>query len=144
MFYGNNFSVSEIKHGRGRRAADVPEGNHFGAWLRRKRDAQGLTGEALAFKVGGTMTQGRISSYESGKKRPEAVAVVELARALGADPYEAFSALLKDIPGMELSPLFEDDFELSTQLASLSPTKRALARGLMKDVVLRVAEGGSL
>jgi transcriptional regulator with XRE-family HTH domain len=67
---------------RGRKPADIPHGNHFGAWLRARRDERDLTGEALAALIGGGFTQGRISSYETGVKNPERETVRLIAEAL--------------------------------------------------------------
>ena len=99
MYLSDNFVMGTV--GRGRPASDVPTGNSFGAWLRKSRNARGLTGEALAFKMDGKLTQSSISHYERGTKKPEAATVFLLAQALGANPREAMKALMADIPGME-------------------------------------------
>jgi transcriptional regulator with XRE-family HTH domain len=78
-----------LKPSAGRPVGDVPDDNPFGKWLRAERINRGLTGEALAFLVGGGMSQGRISSYERGIKKPERESVFLLADALaGPDATE--------------------------------------------------------
>lgn len=76
----------------GRPLLDVPEENRFGQWLRRARRYQEMTGEQLAEKIGGSFTQGRVSSYERGAKSPSRETVLQLAQALGADESEALLA----------------------------------------------------
>ena len=102
MYMSNNYCMGNI--GRGRPASDVPTGSNFGAWLRRVRTERGLTGEALAFKVGGGLTQSSISHYERGAKKPEAGTVFLLAQALCVDPQEALRALMADTPGLSDFP----------------------------------------
>lgn len=101
---GNNFLVTMANVGRGRPATEVPIGNNFGAWLRQARLKRDLTGEALAFAFGKGMTQGRISAYERGIKKPERQTAAELAQALGVDPREALEALMADTPGLAPVP----------------------------------------
>lgn len=96
MSIGNNFIVTMGNVGRGRPVADIPSGNHFGAWLRYWRNQRGLTGEALSLLLEGKVSQGQISSYETGRKKPEAPTVKLLALGLGVDPQEAINELLKD------------------------------------------------
>jgi transcriptional regulator with XRE-family HTH domain len=102
MHLSDNFNMGTV--GRGRPASEVPTGNNFGAWLRERRRDRDLTGEALAFRMGGKLTQSSISHYERGTKKPEATTVFLLAQALGADPREALEALMADTPGLEPLP----------------------------------------
>jgi transcriptional regulator with XRE-family HTH domain len=115
---GNNFLVTMGNVGRGRPATEVPSGNNFGAWLRSTRLKRGLTGEALAFAFGKGMTQGRISAYERGIKKPERQTASELATALGADPREALEALIADTPGFAPAPELEPQTELERRAVS--------------------------
>lgn len=64
-----------------------------------------MTGEALAFKIGGSTTQSSISHYERGVKKPECTTVFLLAQALGVDPMEGLKALMSDTPGLDVESL---------------------------------------
>lgn len=122
---GNNFPVNMGNAGRGRPAAEVPTGNHFGAWLRKARHIRAMTGEALAFAIGGGMAQGRISAYERGIKKPERDTVVKIAQALGADPADALAALMRDTPGVEVNEEEETQIkEWAQRLARFSPEEQ--------------------
>jgi transcriptional regulator with XRE-family HTH domain len=129
---GNNIFEME-RSGRGRLAKDVPHGNNFGAWLRAKRLECHLTGEALAFAIGGGMTQGRVSAYERGHKKPERETVVVIAQALGADPREALEALMADTPGMP--PVTQEEADdpatLYREFMALHPEDRAYLRTMI-------------
>ena len=134
---GNNIRMTR-QAVRGRPAGDVPQGNNFGAWLRAKRLARHLTGEALAFAIGGGMTQGRISAYERGHKKPERETVVLLATALGADPHEALEALISDTPGLELPAALDEVSSpemLYRSIMSLDREDRAYLQGLVGRLV---------
>ena len=73
MYLSDNFGMGIV--GRGRPASEVSVENHFGTWLRERRKMRDLTGEALAFRMGGKLTQSSISHYERGTKKPEAATV---------------------------------------------------------------------
>jgi transcriptional regulator with XRE-family HTH domain len=125
MYLSDNFGMGTV--GRGGPASEVLSGNHFGTWLRQRRKARDLTGEALAFRMGGKLTQSSISHYERGTKKPEAATVFLLAQALGADPREALEALMADTPGLEAIPTKEaapDVAQLLRFYGDLSPERK--------------------
>jgi transcriptional regulator with XRE-family HTH domain len=117
MIIRDNFVMGTA--GRGRPASEVSIENNFGTWLRDLRTRRGLTGEALAFKTDGKLTQSSISHYERGAKKPEMANVLVLANALGVDPREALSALMADTPGMELSMPTPEISALAVELSQL-------------------------
>lgn len=134
---GNNIFQME-RTGRGRLAKDVPQGNNFGAWLRSKRLECHLTGEALAFAIGGSMTQGRVSAYERAHKKPERETVVQIAQALGADPREALEALMADTPGIEpLATLAEVQTPdtLLREFDQLTPEEQCVVAGVVTSLL---------
>lgn len=137
---GNNISNME-RPGRGRLVKDVPQGNNFGAWLRARRLERHLTGEALAFAIGGSMTQGRVSAYERGHKKPGRDTAVKIATALGADPGDALRALMFDTPGMEAESHTDTSVnDLYALILSLAPEDRET----MRHVGQRLAQGKAL
>lgn len=121
--WGDNMPVVfTMSQPLGRPPVAVPEGNAFGLWLRSERKKQELTGEALAFLVGDGMTQGRISAYERGQRKPHRDTVVKIAQALGSDPREALRALMADTPGLEnASPIDTSADDLYALILSLPP-----------------------
>lgn len=68
--------------------------------LRHRREAAGLTQEALAQRAG--MSVGNVRNYEQGLRLPSFPAVVKLAAALGVT-CEAFSGC-EDVSGGESEP----------------------------------------
>lgn len=128
---GNNISHME-RTGRGRTAKDVPQGNHFGAWLRARRTDRHLTGEALAFAIGGGMTQGRISAYERGHKKPERDTAVRIAEALNTEPREALEALMADTEGYSPTATPEES-EFVRAMLNATPEQKAVVRALLES-----------
>lgn len=53
----------------------------FGAEIRRRRLARGLTQNELAQKCG--VTQSRVATWEAAKHRPDGTSTFKLARVLG-------------------------------------------------------------
>lgn len=124
VLVGNNLPVTTKR--RGRPAEDVDPNNNFGRWLRAERVARELTGEALAFAVGDGMTQGRISAYERGFKKPEPATVAQIATALGIDPQAGLDALQADTLGIDANRFSDDKVkELAQFLSTLHPDDQA-------------------
>lgn len=138
MLIGNNFAIM-ASTGRGRPVAEVPTGNHFGAWLRNWRSQRGLTGEALAFKLDNKVTQGQISSYETGRKKPEASTAALLAQGLGRDPSEALEALMADAPGVEIEYVPVEDPDRTEYMAFFDNAPNDEARRRLKIIAEQVA-----
>jgi transcriptional regulator with XRE-family HTH domain len=67
---------------------------HFGAWLRAARLSKGWSGEKLALEIGAS--QGNVSMYERGIRRPQASRISQIAQVLGADLRQAMEAFLAD------------------------------------------------
>lgn len=67
---------------------------HFGAWLRAARLSKGWSGERLGLAIGSS--QGNISLYERGLRRPHAHRITKIAGALDADLRLAMEAFMAD------------------------------------------------
>jgi transcriptional regulator with XRE-family HTH domain len=74
---------------------------YFGAWLRAARLKKGWSGEKLALEMGAS--QGNVSMYERGIRRPQVSRITLIATVLGADPREAMDAFIADA-GANLNP----------------------------------------
>jgi transcriptional regulator with XRE-family HTH domain len=118
---------------------EVPDDNPFGKWLRAERTDRGLTGEALAFLIGGGMSQGRISSYERGIKKPERDSILQIADALaGPDADEETrealrkEALTASVGIEQIQRLPTDDAEFWDAYEGAPQEDRELAKQLLK------------
>jgi transcriptional regulator with XRE-family HTH domain len=60
------------------------------------RKAQGITQVELAKKLG--KPQSFISSYEKGLRRVDVIEYYAIVRALGGDPVDQFTTLVKHLP----------------------------------------------
>ncbi|HET8702227.1 MULTISPECIES: helix-turn-helix transcriptional regulator [Castellaniella] len=63
------------------------DSNNFGQWVRARRLARGWTGQQLARRAG--LSQSCISMIELGVRCPTLDTATRIARALGADLWEA-------------------------------------------------------
>lgn len=85
----------------GARGILVPTMNdtHLGRWLKSHREEKKLTQMELAYAAG--TTPATISRIEKGNQGATEKRVVEIAKAMGADPREALEALQADTVGLE-------------------------------------------
>jgi transcriptional regulator with XRE-family HTH domain len=100
--------------------------NHFGAELRRRREAAGLTLGALGALAG--VTRNYIGNIENGWRDPSLDVLFQLARGLNVPPWE----LLGELP--ELSPLA---IEAGRLVERAHPEAQALALRLLRFAVRR-------
>lgn len=67
--------------------------NLFRTWLIEARKKKGLTQSDIATKLG--KPQSYVSKYERGERRLDVVEFLEVARALGVEPYKILKELEK-------------------------------------------------
>lgn len=72
----------------------LPMGEHFGRWLRARRESLGLSTRALGELAG--CSHNAIARFEHGETTPTGELRDRIAKALGAERSEAITATLPD------------------------------------------------